>query len=216
MTTNKPMTGEQLDELMAVAVRMQRDAEVDRNFPSANFAYAVQVAVLELRRTREIATALVAENASLKEGIGFFSYDSSGSYEEHDTAQKAAAYAEDSISDYRDNAPDGWSDEVGSVVWGVILQRATIVNERPVTEEDAVSPGIETWCDFALLPKIENPATDAFLAEVRAQGADAVADQHRRMYEELKPINKFFANDHMNAQKVAELVAAQLRQETAQ
>lgn len=66
MTTNKPMTGEQLDELLAVAVRMQRDAEVDRNFPSANFAYAVQVAVLELRRTREIATVLAAENAGLK------------------------------------------------------------------------------------------------------------------------------------------------------
>ncbi|MCZ7839666.1 hypothetical protein LRB91_12670 [Leclercia adecarboxylata] len=67
MTTNKPMTGEQLDELLAVAVRMQRDAEVDCNFPSANFAYAVQVAVLELRRTREIAAALAAENAGLKD-----------------------------------------------------------------------------------------------------------------------------------------------------
>ncbi|WP_144837548.1 hypothetical protein [Leclercia adecarboxylata] len=69
MTTSKPMTGEQLDELMTVAVRMQRDAEVDRNFPSANFAYAVQVAVLELRRTREISSALAAENAGLKKYI---------------------------------------------------------------------------------------------------------------------------------------------------
>lgn len=69
MTTSKPMTGEQLDELMTVAVRMQLDAEVDRNFPSANFAYAVQVAVLELRRTREIYSALAAENAALKKYI---------------------------------------------------------------------------------------------------------------------------------------------------
>ncbi|MBM6634584.1 hypothetical protein JTF12_09580 [Leclercia adecarboxylata] len=69
MTTSKPMTGEQLDELMTVAVRMQRDAEADRNFPSANFAYAVQVAVLELRRTREISSALAAENAGLKKYI---------------------------------------------------------------------------------------------------------------------------------------------------
>lgn len=69
MTTSKPMTGEQLDELMAVAVRMQRDAEVDRNFPSANFAYAVQVAVMELRRTRDIAEALVAENTVLKNNV---------------------------------------------------------------------------------------------------------------------------------------------------
>jgi len=69
MTTSKPMTGEQLDELMTVAVRMQRDAEANRNFPSANFAYAVQVAVLELRRTREISSALAAENAALKKYI---------------------------------------------------------------------------------------------------------------------------------------------------
>jgi len=69
MTTSKPMTGEQLDELMTAAVRMQRDAEADRNFPSANFVYAVQVAVLELRRTREISSALAAENAALKKYI---------------------------------------------------------------------------------------------------------------------------------------------------
>lgn len=69
MTTSKPMTGEQLDELMTVAVRMQRDAEADRNFPSANFSYAVQVAVLELRRTRDISSALAAENAALKKYI---------------------------------------------------------------------------------------------------------------------------------------------------
>lgn len=31
MTTNKPMTGEQLDELLTVAVNMQRDAETDCN-----------------------------------------------------------------------------------------------------------------------------------------------------------------------------------------
>ncbi|UGB01181.1 hypothetical protein LRS40_15950 [Leclercia sp. G3L] len=66
MTTNKLMTGEQLDELMIVAVRMQRDAEVVRNFPSANFAYAVQVAVLELLGTRAVASALSSENAALK------------------------------------------------------------------------------------------------------------------------------------------------------
>ncbi|AUU85061.1 hypothetical protein [Leclercia sp. LSNIH1] len=69
MTTSKPMTGEQLDELMAVAVLMQRDAEADRNFPSANFAYAVQVAVMELCRTRDIVEALVAENTVLKNNV---------------------------------------------------------------------------------------------------------------------------------------------------
>ena len=61
------MTGEQLDELLTVAVNMQRDAETDCNRPSAMFAYAVQVAVLELRKVRNDASALAAENAGLKE-----------------------------------------------------------------------------------------------------------------------------------------------------
>ncbi|HFT7495984.1 TPA: hypothetical protein ACGR3A_003414 [Enterobacter ludwigii] len=69
MKANKPMTGEQLDELMTVAVNMQRDAETDCNRPSAMFAYAVQVAVLELRKVRNDASALAAENAGLKTAI---------------------------------------------------------------------------------------------------------------------------------------------------
>lgn len=67
MKANKPMTSEQLNELMTVAVNMQRDAETDCNRPSAMFAYAVQVAVLELRKVRNDASALAAENAGLKE-----------------------------------------------------------------------------------------------------------------------------------------------------
>ncbi|EML2065996.1 hypothetical protein RVW73_002475 [Enterobacter asburiae] len=70
MTANKPMTGEQLDELMTVAVNMQRDAETDCNRPSAMFAYAVQVAVLELRKVRNDVAALAAENAGLKSANG--------------------------------------------------------------------------------------------------------------------------------------------------
>ena len=66
MKANKPMTIEQLDELMTVAVNMQRDAETDCNRPSAMFAYAVQVAILELRKVRNDAAALAAENAGLK------------------------------------------------------------------------------------------------------------------------------------------------------
>ncbi|WP_436879149.1 hypothetical protein [Escherichia coli] len=68
-TTNKPMTGEQLDELMTVAVNMQRDSEKAGERPAAMFAYAVQVAVLELRKVRDDAAALAAENAGLKKYI---------------------------------------------------------------------------------------------------------------------------------------------------
>ncbi|EEX1850665.1 hypothetical protein [Escherichia coli] len=69
MTVSKPMTSEQLDELMTVAVNMQRDSEKAGNRPSAMFAYAVQVAVLELRKVRDEAVALAAESAGLKAAI---------------------------------------------------------------------------------------------------------------------------------------------------
>ncbi|WP_261395858.1 hypothetical protein [Enterobacter bugandensis] len=86
MTANKPMTGEQLDELMTVAVNMQRDAETDCNRPSAMFAYAVQVAVLELRKFRNNAAALAAELQSVKAMNDCLSeelrgYESDGAFE---------------------------------------------------------------------------------------------------------------------------------------
>ena len=69
MTANKPMTSEQLEELMTIAVNMQRDSEKVSDRPAAMFAYAVQVAVLELRKVRNEAAALAAENAGLKKFI---------------------------------------------------------------------------------------------------------------------------------------------------
>ncbi|MGU3431351.1 hypothetical protein, partial [Enterobacter hormaechei] len=69
MTANKPMTGEQLEELMTIAVNMQRDSEKVSDRPVAMFAYAVQVAVLELRKVRNEAVALAVENAGLKKFI---------------------------------------------------------------------------------------------------------------------------------------------------
>ena len=69
MTANKPMTGEQLDELMTIAVNMQRDSEKVSDRPAAMFAYAVQVAVLELRKVRNETAALAAENAGIKAAI---------------------------------------------------------------------------------------------------------------------------------------------------
>ncbi|WP_419716722.1 ead/Ea22-like family protein [Enterobacter hormaechei] len=69
MTANKPMTSEQLEELMTIAVNMQRDSEKVSDRPAAMFAYAVQVAVLELRKVRNEAAALAAENVGLKNAI---------------------------------------------------------------------------------------------------------------------------------------------------
>lgn len=64
-TTNKPMTGAQLDELMAVSMRMQSDSEKMGERSVSMFAYAVQVAVLEIRETRCKYEELQSQNADL-------------------------------------------------------------------------------------------------------------------------------------------------------
>ncbi|ENV3743873.1 MAG: hypothetical protein E6260_20185 [Enterobacter roggenkampii] len=142
MTANKPMTGEQLDELMTVAVNMQRDAETDCNRPSAMFAYAVQVAVLELRKARNDVAALAAENAGLK-----------------------AANAE-------------------GCKWDG-----------------------EQWVGIS----IETQATDAFLAEVRAQGVEIFAAHKRERQQALRSRSMRMSEEAAGMAADAEDFADQIR-----
>ena len=134
---------------------------------------------LEVQLVR--ANALAAENAALKAGAMYFSYGSEFSFECHKTAEEAIAAAEAAIDDYRGDACDGWSEEVESICWGVIIQQATKVGERKKRKCDRVSPWIERVCDYELRPNVEIPATDAFLAEVRAQGVDAAIEAAKNL-----------------------------------
>ncbi|EHH4439820.1 hypothetical protein QL814_000969 [Escherichia coli] len=134
---------------------------------------------LEVQLAR--ANALAAENAALKAGAMYFSYGSEFIFECHKTAEEAIAAAEAAIDDYRGDACDGWSEEVESICWGVIIQQATKIGERKKRKCDRVSPWIERVCDYELRPNVETPATDAFLAEVkteaRKEGAYFVANR---------------------------------------
>lgn len=164
-TTNKPLTGEQLDELMTVAVNMQRDSEKVGERPAAMFAYAVQVAVLELRKVRDAAAALAAENAGLK------------------------AVCED--------------------------RRAFIMNgvqlgyiQVPTVETD---PALET-IRVAVSPQEPTPATDAFLAEVRAQGgAKALEDFAEFNIKSIDPFDDEYTAVLKETARAARGFAAQLR-----
>lgn len=120
--------------------------------------------------------ALAAESAVMKARHSYFSYGSEHNFEWHKTAEEAIESAEAAIDDYRGDACDGWSEEVDSICWGIIMQSSTKVGERPRNEDDCCDPAIDTICDYALLPNIETPATDAFLAEVRAQGVEMMRE----------------------------------------
>lgn len=133
---------------------------------------------LSIKETKVMALAkayqqLAAENVVLKGGPqGFFAYGSECGYEEFDTAEEATEFAEAEIADFRDQACDGWSDEVGSVVWGIVMQRASMTGLRPVSENDNVPSHIEEWCDYTLLPAVETPSTDRILAAAEARGVE--------------------------------------------
>lgn len=137
---------------------------------------SVSKAIATLKEERD---AVLAENVMLKNGIGFFSYGSDSGFEEHDSAEKAIASADSDIDYYRGDACDGWSEETDRTVWGVILQRATMINERPLTEEDIhFGCHISSVCDYALLPNLATPATDALLNTVRADAIDEFGRYH--------------------------------------
>ena len=129
------------------------------------------------RKYLELAKAyvqLAAENVALKAGASYFSYGSEHNFEWHKTAEEAVEAAEAAIDDYRGDACDGWSEEVDSICWGIIMQSSTKVGERPRNEDDRCDPAIDTVCDYALLPNIETPATDRIVAGIKADAVKGI------------------------------------------
>ncbi|PIJ49068.1 hypothetical protein BV501_14460 [Erwinia sp. OAMSP11] len=88
--------------------------------------------------------------------VGYFAYDTDGGFTNHNTAERAQKEAQDAIEYFRETACDGWSDEVDSVCWGVILQQAKQTDIRPRTDEDKCESHIEEICDYVLLPELKN------------------------------------------------------------
>lgn len=152
---------------------------------------------------------LAEENAALKAGASYFSYGSEHNFEWHKTAEEAVEAAEAAIDDYRGEACDGWSEEVDSICWGIIMQSSTKVGERPRNEDDRCDPSIDTVCDYALLPNIETPATDAYLAGIKADGASAAGDYLKQEAQHMPVVERLMMQD---AAEICYGTAARLRE----
>lgn len=146
--TNKPMTGAQLDELMAVAMRLQSDSEKMGERPVSMFAYAVQIAVLEIREVRSKYEELQSQNA--------------------DQAVQLA----NAESKCRELA----AENAGQKQSKPSLKTMMSALDAFYADEDV--PESAMLIAFNILRGgIETPATDTFLAEVRAQGVEMFAEQ---------------------------------------
>ncbi|ENT8805458.1 hypothetical protein RZO68_01105 [Citrobacter freundii] len=197
-TINNRMTETQIADLFSLAVQLQVKAEESDDRDTAILAYSIQNACsnltesqrefraadatihnLELQLTDmavQLANAeskcreLAAENAGLKSGgAGFFAYSEETGFETHKTKAEAITSAEDMIGVCREEASsDGWPEDADSICWGIILQKAVEVQfEKPAEENGWIG-----WSEYSLSPSTETPATDVYLAEVRAQGVD--------------------------------------------
>ena len=158
MTVNKPMTGEQLDELMTVAVNMQRDSEKANDRPAAMFAYAVQVAVLELRNVRNDAVVLEQKLAeSQREFRAADATIENLQMQVEKLAAENAGLIEQAEEVYAAGYNHGHMNTVDGIAYADCVK------------DDFYGLAVE------LMREAETPATDAFLAEVRASELESLA-----------------------------------------
>ncbi|MCO8026851.1 hypothetical protein [Citrobacter freundii] len=140
--TNKPMTGAQLDELMAVAMRMQSDSEKMGERPVSLFAYAVQIAVLEIREVRSKYEELQSQNADMAVQL----------------ANAESKCRELAAENAGLKNPENWLSQSD---YG--YEASEVATQNGATEDESLRAGM-----IAIINRIGTPATDAFLAEVRA------------------------------------------------
>lgn len=159
-----------LENAGELSIREQKFLKLAKEFSicSASLDAAIKTGNMLADQNAQLA----AENLAMKAGASYFSYGSEHNFEWHKTAKEAVEAAEAAIDDYRGDACDGWSEEVDSICWGIIMQSSTMVGERPRTEEDRCDSAIDTICDYALLPAIDTPATDRIMAEAEARGVE--------------------------------------------
>lgn len=82
----------------------------------------------------------------------WFSYSSLESFESHATAEEARAKAQESLDYCRDEAGDGWPEEVTSICWGRVYGEVQETERRKRTDEDVmVAATCEGIVEYALL-----------------------------------------------------------------
>jgi len=79
----------------------------------------------------------------------WFSFDGE-SFTTHETREEAQKDAQNALEDCRSDAFDGWPEQVYRICWGQVIENATVVVERPRTEDDCVDKNIDTIQEIEL------------------------------------------------------------------
>jgi len=103
-----------------------------------------------------------------------------------------------------------YSDYQKLVAENAAMQKAIngVLTHCPINEPDIDKACAAMICNDALR---STPSTDAAIAEIKAQGADTVADYHKVRVDSLIDVDRKGANEHKVAYMAARDVAANLR-----
>lgn len=87
----------------------------------------------------------------------FFSYCPDCGLDTHETAKEAEESADGHLEHFRDDAPDGWSEEVTAICWGEIKGEVEETERRPYNPEidHGIDPNCECVVDYGIVPLSE-------------------------------------------------------------
>lgn len=111
---------------------------------------------------------LAAENLALKAGVTYFAYSPEYGFDYFKDKQSAIDTAQAEIDAYREDADDGWSEDVQRVSWGVVIQQAQGFDAQG--KHTSHNQHTYQTCDYRLVDLVSTPATDRIVAGIKADG----------------------------------------------
>ncbi|MGG8193967.1 hypothetical protein [Klebsiella aerogenes] len=109
---------------------------------------------------------LAAESLALKAGVTYFAYSPEYGFDYFKDKQSAIDTAQAEIDAYREDAGDGWSEDVHRVSWGVVIQQAQGFDAQG--KHTSHSQHTYQTCDYRLVDLVSTPATDSIVAGIKA------------------------------------------------
>lgn len=120
---------------------------------------------------------LATENVALKAGVTYFAYSPEYGFDYFKDKQSAIDTAQEEIDAYREDADDGWSEDVQRVSWGVVIQQVQGFDSQGLHTSD--SQHTYQTCNYRLVDSVETPATDRIVAGIKADGVEEFAAKLR-------------------------------------
>ena len=149
---------------------------------------------------------LAAENVALKTGVTYFAYSPEYGFDYFKDKQSAIGTAQAEIDAYREDADDGWSEDVQRVSWGIVIQQAQGFDAHGLHTSD--SQHTYQTCNYRLVDSVETPATDRIVAGIKADGVEMFAEsqkeyvrQHRNEMDQV--LRAAYAGSAVDAERFA-------------